>query len=96
MAAEKPAFCPLMAQHRQELMGYADLYSWEPIRAFHAIWLQQLEQGRVTWDDKDAKVKFSVALSHSAFQTSLSTSPTVPEKANKGDSGLQFSSETKF
>ena len=37
MAAEKPSVHPLMAQHLQELMGEAELYGWEPIRAFHTV-----------------------------------------------------------
>ena len=41
MAAEKMAVHPLMAQHLQELMGDTELYGWETIGAFHAIWLQQ-------------------------------------------------------
>ena len=44
MEAEKLAVHTLMA-HLQELMEDVELYGWEPIGAFHPIWLQQLEQG---------------------------------------------------
>ena len=57
MATEKLSFHPLMAQHLHDLMGDAELYGWELVRAFHSIWLQQLEQGRVIWVDEDAKIK---------------------------------------
>ena len=54
MAIEKSSVHPLMAQHLQELMGDTELYGWEFVRAFHTIWLKQLEQQRVTWADEDA------------------------------------------
>ena len=38
-------------------MGDAEPYSWE-LRAFHTIWLQQLEQGRVNWADEEVKLKY--------------------------------------
>ena len=31
-----------------ELMGDAELYGWEAIRAFHDVWLQQMEHGWAT------------------------------------------------
>ena len=57
MSAEKPSMHPLVADHLQNLMGDTELYSWETIRAFHAMWFQQLELGRVTWADEEVKVK---------------------------------------
>ena len=62
MAMEKPSVCLLMAQHLQDLTGDTVLYEWEHAMTFHTIWLRQLEQGRVTWVDEDAKVKFRWAL----------------------------------
>ena len=38
-------------------MGDMEQYTCEPVRVFDAKWLHQLEQGRVTWADEDAKVK---------------------------------------
>ena len=46
-----------MMQHLQDIMGDAELYTWEPIWAFHAVWLQQLEQGHVTWADEEVKYR---------------------------------------
>ena len=62
MEAGKPAVRPLMAAHVVELMGDDKLYGWEYVCAFHAVWLQQLEHGRITWADKDAKLKFQRVL----------------------------------
>lgn len=42
-----------MLQHLQGLMMDAAEYSFEGARNCHAIVLQQLEQGRVTWDDTE-------------------------------------------
>ena len=33
----------LMTHHIQELMADMELYGWEPIHSYHAIWLQQIE-----------------------------------------------------
>ena len=44
MAMEKESVRPYMLQHLQDLMADAELYSWEPARAFYAVWLQQSEQ----------------------------------------------------
>ena len=62
MVAEKRSIHHPMIQHLQDLMSDAELYGWEPVRAFHAIWLQQLEQGRVAWDDEQVKLKYTWAL----------------------------------
>lgn len=34
---------PLMMKHLKDLMVHAELYGWEPVRTFHAIWLRQLD-----------------------------------------------------
>ena len=57
-----PDVYPTIAWHLWELMGVTKLYGWEPVGAFHAVWLKQLEHGWVTWDDKDATVKLRHAL----------------------------------
>ena len=46
MVAEKTSVHSLMSQHLQDLVSDVELYGWEPVTAFQAIWLQQLEQGR--------------------------------------------------
>ena len=43
-------------------MECPDLIPPVQLRAFHAMWLNQLEQGRVTWEDEEAKLKFTWAL----------------------------------
>ena len=35
-----------MAAYTNDLRSDAQLYSWERTRAFHGVWLNQLEQGR--------------------------------------------------
>ena len=62
MATEKPSIHSLMLQHCQDLMSDVELYNWELVRAFHAIRLQQLEQGRVTWANEHVKLKYRRAL----------------------------------
>ena len=51
-----------MIQHLQDLVDDVDLYGWEPVWAFHAVWLQQLEEGCVTWADEEVKLKYRRAL----------------------------------
>ena len=62
MAQEKDDITPYMLQHLQELLEAAESYGWEPGKAYHAIWLQQLEQGRVSLSDEDHKMKYCRAL----------------------------------
>ena len=45
----KPTHKPLMTKHLEELMADAELYGWESVRAYHAVWLQQIENGMVNW-----------------------------------------------
>ena len=54
METKKLDVHPLIAQHLQELVVDVELYIWDPVKAFHAMWLQQLEYGRVTRADEDA------------------------------------------
>ena len=42
-----------MTQHLEELMGDINLYCWERVRAYHGMWLNQLEQDKFTWNDAD-------------------------------------------
>ena len=41
----KLALKPAVTKHLNELMDEAELYGWEPVQAYHAIWLQQIENG---------------------------------------------------
>ena len=66
----KPAHKLLITKHLKKLMADAELYGWESLRAYNAVWLQQIENGRVNWDDGDAKFKFHHTLVwHSAYPT---------------------------
>ena len=47
-----------MSAYLAELMADAELYGWEATKAFHAVWLQQLEQGQVTWRDTQLRVSY--------------------------------------
>ena len=52
----KPAQKPLMTKRIKEFIEDTELYSWEPVRGYHAVWLQQIENGRVNWDHSEAKL----------------------------------------
>ena len=45
METEKESIKSLDAHHPQELMADMELCVWEPIRTYHAVWLQQVENG---------------------------------------------------
>ena len=55
MDKQKLEIKTVMSTHLAELMADAELYDWEATRAFHTVWLQQLEQGRVTWKDTELR-----------------------------------------
>ena len=35
----------IMAKHLKKLMADDEVYGWAPVRAYYAIWLQQIENG---------------------------------------------------
>ena len=49
-----------MTTHFEELME--DRYGWEKVKAFNAAWLNQLEQKRTDWLDREARMKLGRAL----------------------------------
>ena len=72
MEGEKSVVKPHMACHLQALMVDMELYRWNRVRTFHAVWLNQLEQGRVTWGDEEAKRRFRWTLIwHQAMTTTV-------------------------
>ena len=74
MRGEKEAVRAKMASHLEELMGESTLYSCERVRAYHGVWINQLEQGQASWENEEEKVRFRCALiSHLA--TSASAAP---------------------
>ena len=46
-----------MVAHLQELMEDGERYGWPAVRAYHAAWLQYMEQGRTAWGDEETKLK---------------------------------------
>ena len=96
MEGEKQSVKEWMANHLQDLMADTEHYGWEQIRAFYAMWLNELEQGRVSWDDDKAKLKFRWAIVwHSASTCSRGPhisycfSSSTPIEADKGRPELQ-------
>ena len=78
-----------MVTHFEELMCDAQLYGWQRVRAFHGVWLNQLEQGRATWQDEE-KLRFRCAIVwHPATSSSATSSATRPSggwKTHKAES----------
>ena len=62
MVGESEDMKPHIVRHLMELMEDAEAYGWESVRSHHAAWLQQIEQGRACWQDKDKKMKLCRAL----------------------------------
>ena len=58
MSAEDNSTKAKMLQHLDELMGDVDLYRLERVCTYHSVWLNQIQQGRYTWDDNEAKLQF--------------------------------------
>ena len=59
----------------KELMADAKVYGWASMQACHAVWLQQIENGRAQWMDEDAKLEFKRAVWNAAPQA---TEPSQP------------------
>ena len=74
MDTEEASIKAKMSAHLKYLMSDTQLYSWEHTRAFHGIWLNQLEQDRCTWFDEEAKLQFH----RSIVWHSACTSPSHP------------------
>ena len=75
----KPTQKEAILKHLRELTADAEIYGWEPLRAFHAIWLQQLVNGKANWGDEDKKLEFRRALVWNLVHhmTSLKAQPTA-------------------
>ena len=74
---ERTAQKEAMLKHLSELVADAAIYRWEPVRVYHAVWLQQLENGHADWDDKAKKLKFRHELVWGTLCiTALLTSPS--------------------
>ena len=62
MSRESLPIKQLMLSHLQELMEDVEHYGWPAVTAYHAAWVQHIEQGRVAWGDEDMKLKLRWAL----------------------------------
>ena len=58
MESEDSTIRQRMAAHLNVLVSAADLYRCDRTRAFHSVWLNQLEQGRCTRMDNEEKLRF--------------------------------------
>ena len=62
MDMEKESIKPLMAHHLHEPMADVVIYGWGPLRAYHAVRLQQVKICQAQWDDMGAKFQFRPGL----------------------------------
>ena len=51
----KPSDKTCMYAHLEVLAEDMASFGYEAVRAFHGIWLQEVEQGRVTWADSSIR-----------------------------------------
>lgn len=58
----------VMLKHLHELMVDAATYGWEPLRIYHAVWLQQRENGWANWKKANCKLEFCQAFSWNEVQ----------------------------
>ena len=77
-----------MSGHLQEMMEDGETFGWPVVRAYHAVWLQHLEQGRAMWHNETTKLKLRRALvwhriapSSQPRSTPASTTPQAPIRA---------------
>ena len=64
-----------MASHLQEIMEDTEIGGWKSVRDYNAAWLQEIEQGRAMWGEKEKHMKLRRALVwHSAATNSKSAS----------------------
>ena len=62
MRSEKETVKAKNASLFEELMGDAELYGWERVRAYHGVWINKLEQGCTTLEEEEEKIKFQCVL----------------------------------
>ena len=64
----KHALKGLLLMHLKEFMADNEPYSWDVVRAYHAVCLQQFENGSVEWINTEAKMEFRrLLVCHSAL-----------------------------
>ena len=86
----------LVSIHWVELMDDAELYGWEALPAFHAVWLQQMDQGWVTWTDAEFKLVFRCSLVwHHAAPARKCTPTSVSQPQQPPKTTTPFNITTK-
>ena len=60
MEGEKEEVRTQMNAHLKDLMVDSELYGWENVRAYHMVWLNQVEQCCVRWDDQKKSCVFAM------------------------------------
>ena len=77
-----------MSTHLTEIMEDGETFRWPVVRAYHAVWLQHLEQGRATWDDEATRLKLCRALvwhrMAPSSQPSATPATTTPQALTRG------------
>ena len=66
-----------MSAHLKEIMEDGETFTWPMVRAYHAVWLQHIEQGRTTWGDETTHLKLHRALVWQKMAPSSQPSPTT-------------------
>ena len=69
METIKPVKKNIMEKHLKEIMVVAEVYGSGPVRAYHAIWLQQIENRHAQCSDTNAKLEFRQECSPSGCST---------------------------
>ena len=89
-----------MAHHLEDLMLDYHMYEWEKVRAFNGVFLNQMEQGHLSWADFDQILKFSVALPFSPSCTPHSSTSHASHIVRipgvlQDSRGIQWSSQAR-
>ena len=63
-----------MVLHLEEIMEDTNVYGWDKVQAFHAAWMNQMEQCRCKWADDQNHLKMRRALVLHATMNSKSSS----------------------
>ena len=66
-----------MSAHLKEIMEDGETFGWPTVRAYNAVWLQHIEQGRATWDDETTWLKLHRSLMSHRMAPSSRPSPTL-------------------
>ena len=97
MEGVKEAVRAQMNAHLKDLKADSELCGWEKVWAYHAVWLNQLEQGLVSWYDQEEKLRFrhalgwhSTTISTAAVSTLALPPPPLPPSEEGEQTGLQL------